>query len=128
MVCSFCVLVPVKFVRMTLQGAEIKTKLTVVENESLSLECISSLGRPQPSITWYMGNLYSNANVISAAENNPTVSSANKDTYNFTSSMIMLNVTRTFHDKWIFCNAINLPTVETVSSNYSVLDVQCKYP
>lgn len=113
--------VPVEYVNMTLPSGEFRRQLGYVENETATLECISSLSRPQPTNIWFMGQSYSIASVVPSISFNET-----DGTYNYARSLISLIVNRTDNNKYIFCNSSNLPDVGPVSSNYSVLDVQ--YP
>lgn len=112
---------------MALTGGKQPTILRCVEYEILSLECKSSLGRPPPSITWLIGNSYSNASAVTTTENNPVSYNASDETYNYTQDYLALTVNRTFNNKRIFCNSTNLPDVDSVSSNYFTFDVYCKY-
>lgn len=115
------VVVPVEYVNITLQSGEFRKQLKYVENETATLECKSSLSRPQPTNIWFIGKSYSDASVVSSISYNET-----DGTYSIARSVLSITLNRANNNKWLFCNSSNVPDVTSVSSYYSVLDVQCK--
>lgn len=117
---DFWILVPVVFSKISPDT----TPLTEKENNTVSLECISSSCRPQARFFWYKNNKNeTSGNEVILKEIMDTAPSSDLQPYN---NVYNITLTRDLNDWFLFCASDNRNSTP-VPSSMILLDVTCKY-
>ena len=94
--------------------------ITVVENESVQFECITSEERPRSTILWYIDG---DSNFLPESSVEPTSNDLRQET----KGILKHKFSRNDNGTMVFCSANNIPSGTPKESKRKEIIVQCKY-
>ena len=105
---------------VTITPAGDNNVVDIVEGETQTFTCTTDSSRPAAWIQWYIGG----QNVTTQVTPHPPQQDGDKF---ITSSSLVYMGRDVDHNKFIFCEAVNIEGRQKVKSTEKSLDIQCKY-